>query len=259
MIIHVIRAFDDSLTVHPFGDINIKRDIKIFESELILTDLLLIEKRIERIETNLKRGLKERQEELTVFKKMYEHLNRDLPLRTFMFSEDERKLLLPYKFVSIKPIIHVVNLREGDNIDVRDLISEEHLTLLCLCAKVEMEISQIPEDERRDFLSALNIEEPASYRLTREAYRLLGLISFFTVGEDEVRAWTVRNGATAREAGGKIHSDIERGFIRAEVTGYHDFIKFKDLKKVKEHGLIRLEGKDYLVKDGDIMNFRFNV
>ncbi len=262
LIIHVIRAFEDPVTVHPFGEINIKRDIRAFESELILTDLVLIEKRIERIEANLKRGLKERQEELILFKSMYEHLNNDKPLRTYSFSDEDRKILLPYKFVSAKPIIHLVNLSEGqcDPIDdFREFQGEKDMAFISLCARLEMEISQISEEERKEFLSELNIEEPASYRLTREAYRLLGLISYFTVGEDEVRAWTIRRGATAKEAGGKIHSDIEKGFIRAEVTAYEDFIKIGDFKKVKEQGLLRLEGKDYIVKDGDIMNFRFNV
>lgn len=262
LIVNVIRAFDDSFTIHPFGDINIERDIRNFEGELLLTDLLLVEKRIERMEANQKRGLKENPEELNLFKKIQEHLNRDLPVRMIDFTEEEKRILLPYKFISQKPLIHVINCGEDKKIDegaLNNLITPKNSAIISLCAKIEREISQLPIEEREDFLSALGISEPASHKLIRESYRLLGFISYFTVGEDDVRAWTIKKGLTAREAGGKIHSDIERGFIRAEVSSYEDFMKYKDFKKLKELGLLRLEGKDYTVKDGDIMNFRFNV
>lgn len=262
LIINVIRAFDDSFTAHPFGSIDIVRDINGFESELLLFDMILVEKRIERIESNLKRGLKEKEDELILFKKIHNHLNNDLPLRTFDFSEEEKKILLPYKFLSIKPLIHLINTSENEKIDEEKYkrnLKDKNSDLISLCAKIEKEIIELPEVERSEFLAELGILEPASYKLIRASYSLLGLISFFTVGEDEVRAWTIKKGLNAKEAGGKIHSDIERGFIRAEVISYEDFMKYKDLKKAKELGLLRLEGKDYIVQDGDIMNFRFNV
>ncbi|MCX7991619.1 MAG: redox-regulated ATPase YchF [Proteobacteria bacterium] len=262
LVINVIRAFEDSFTVHPFGTINIERDMKSFESELQLVDMILAEKRIERIENNIKRGIKEKEEELTLFKKIYEHLNNDLPVRTLEFNEEEKKILSPYKFLSAKPLIHLINLGEKDVIDTvryKNMIKDKHSDLIYLSAKIEKELTELPENERINFLNELGITEPASYKLVRASYSLLGLISYFTVGEDEVRAWTIKKGANAKEAGGKIHSDIERGFIRAEVVSYEDFIKHGGLKKIKELGLLRLEGKDYIVNDGDIMNFRFNV
>lgn len=261
LIINVVRAFKDDFTSHPFGNIDIERDIRNFENELLLYDLILVEKRIERIEGNLKRGLKDKENELDLFKKIHKHLSNDLPLRTLDFSNEEKKLLLPYKFLSIKPIIHVINIDESEINKLAPQISkrDKKMELISLCAKLEKEISEISESERKDFLSELGILEPASYKLIRVSYSLLGFISFFTVGEDEVRAWTIVRGSTAKEAGGKIHSDIERGFIRAEVVSYDDFMKYKDLKKVKEVGLLRLEGKEYVVQDGDIMSFRFNV
>ncbi len=262
LIVNVVRAFRDNFTTHPFGDINIERDMKNFENELLLSDMLLVEKRIERMEQNLKRGLKEKEEELVLFKKILSHLNNDLPIRILDFTNDEKKLLTPYKFISGKPLIHVINLDEAEEPNKKDFeeaIKDKKSKSLCLSAKIEKEISELPEEERESFLKELGILKPASHRLVVLSYALLGLISYFTVGEDEVRAWTIKQGATAKEAGGKIHSDIERGFIRAEVVSFDDFIKHRDFKKIKELGLLRLEGKDYIVKDGDIMSFRFNV
>ncbi|MCX7770893.1 MAG: redox-regulated ATPase YchF [Proteobacteria bacterium] len=267
VLIHVIRAFNDSATIHPFGEIDIERDIKSFESELLLFDYLLVEKRIERITNNLKRGLKENQKELELFQKMKEYLENEKPLRTFSFSPEEAKILLPYKFISIKPIIHVINhgeegleqLQNRVNFLSNSFNDSNNSSIISLCANLEKEISELPSEERRDFLKELNIVEPASNILVKESYKLLGFISFFTVGEDEVRAWTIKKGMTAKEAGGRIHSDIEKGFIRAEVISYKDFIEAGSLKSAKEKGLLRLEGKTYIVEDGDIMNFRFNV
>jgi len=264
LIIHVVRAFDDDATLHPFGEVNIERDIRNFESEIILSDHLLVEKRIERMEQNVKRGLKENMPLLELFKKMKDFLEEEKPLRQFEFSEDEKKLLLPYKFISTKPIIHVVNHNEDASKDLLSSVDAfknamPDISIISLCAKVEKEISELPLEERGYFLKELGIEEAAFEKLVKESYKLLGYISFFTVGEDEVRAWTIKRGMTAKEAGGRIHSDIEKGFIRAEVVSYKDFVELGDFKKVKDKGLLRLEGKTYIVNDGDIMNFRFNV
>lgn len=264
LIIDVVRAFDDDATLHPFGSIDIERDIRNFETEIILSDHILVEKRIERMEQNLKRGLKENMPLLELFKKMKEFLEEEKPLRALSLSEDERKLLLPYKFLSTKPIIHVINHNENLNDEEKaniEVVKErlKDCSIIALCAKVEKEISELPLEERGEFLKELGIDEAAFEKVVKESYRLLGYISFFTVGEDEVRAWTIRKGMTAKEAGGRIHSDIEKGFIRAEVVSYQDFIELGDFKKVKDKGLLRLEGKTYIVNDGDIMNFRFNV
>jgi GTP-binding protein YchF len=267
VIIHVIRTFNDSATEHHSQSIDISRDIKSFENELILFDYLLVDKRIERINNSLKRGLKEKEDELKLFQKLKEHLEKEIPLRELIFTEEELKLLLPYKFLSTKPIIHVIN--HGEHLDQKlnsEIISlkesyakSTNSSLISLCATLEKEISELPKEERKIFLEELGIEEPASNLLVRASYKLLGFISFFTVGEDEVRAWTIKKGMTAKEAGGKIHSDIEKGFIRAEVISYKDFIDSGSIKVAKERGLLRLEGKNYIVEDGDIMNFRFNI
>lgn len=267
VLVHVIRVFDDLASPHPMNSIDMERDIKSFENELILSDYVFVEKRIERISNNLKRGMKENTQELAVFEKMKAHLESEQPLRKLIFSEDEERLLLPYKFVSNKPIIHVVNHSEQIDSDLKEKIKmlklayENHSqsSLISLCASLEREISDLPIDERGAFLKELSISEPASSVLVRESYRLLGLISFLTVGEDEVRAWTIKKGMNAKEAGGRIHSDIEKGFIRAEVISYDDFIACGSLKIAREKGLLRLEGKTYIVQDGDIVNFRFNV
>lgn len=267
VLIHIVRAFEDVSTPHPIGEINVERDIKLFESELLLYDYIFLEKRIERITNNLKRGLKENQKELQLFEKMKEHLDEEKPLREFNFSNEDFRILLPYKFISVKPIIHVINYGESlaNNYKV---INDNLLSLynkpakssiISLCATLEKEISELPIEERNEFLKELNIQESASNLLIRESYNLLGFISFFTVGEDEVRAWTIKRGMTAKEAGGRIHSDIEKGFIRAEVISYKDFIEAGSLKAAKDKGTLRLEGKTYIVEDGDIMNFRFNV
>ena len=267
VIIHVIRAFNDSATEHHSQFIDIARDIKSFENELILFDYILVDKRIERININLKRGLKEKEGELKLFQKIKEYLEKEMPLRELSFTEEELKLLLPYKFLSTKPIIHVVN--HGEHLDqtlTNEIISLKKMyedsantSLISLCATLEKEISELPKEDRKIFLEELGIEEPASNLLVRASYKILGFISFFTVGEDEVRAWTIKKGMTAKEAGGKIHTDIEKGFIRAEVISYKDFINTGSIKEAKERGLFRLEGKNYIVEDGDIMNFRFNV
>ncbi len=267
VLIHIIRAFDDVSTPHPIGEINVERDIKLFESELLLYDYVLLEKRIERIKNNLKRGLKENQKELELFENMKAFLDDEKPLREFNFSIEDYKILLPYKFITIKPIIHVVNYGESylnrfstfDSKLLNLYNKPKRSSIISLCATLEREISELPMEEREEFLKELNIQEPAFNLLIRESYSLLGFISFFTVGEDEVRAWTIKRGMTAKEAGGKIHSHIEKGFIRAEVVSYKDFVEAGSLKVAKDKGLLRLEGKTYIVEDGDIMNFRFNV
>lgn len=265
LIVLVARDFDDLSVPGAFPENDPVRDIMAIQSELIIADQMLVEKRIERIEHNLRRGTKDGASELDIFKLMLAHLEQEKPLRSFPFTDDQLKALVNYRFASDKPFIAVVNTGEGASGDdavarlKAGLGDDGRSSVLALCAKAEKEISELPPEERGAFLADMGIEQPAADRLVIASYALLGLISYFTVGEDEVRAWTIRRGMNAREAGGRIHSDIERGFIRAEVASYADFTATPDLVKLKEKGRLRLEGKTYIVEDGDIMNFRFNV
>jgi GTP-binding protein YchF len=273
-IVHVIRAFENESIIHPLGTVDCRRDAGIVELEMIFSDLELVEKRLERIEQGRKKGKKPDEQEKNVLLKCKELLELEKPLCDFEFTELEQKALRHLQFISIKPQVAVLNISEIDhntekegklynNVDAyfkdsngRD---ESSYRLLSLCGKIEMEIAQLSDEDARAFLDDLGIEEPALNRLIRVSYELLGLISFFTVVGDEVKAWTIFRGMNALKAAGKIHTDIERGFIKADVVAFDDFIKCGDMALVREKGLFRLEGKTYEVQDGDIINFRFNV
>jgi GTP-binding protein YchF len=264
--VHVVRAFQDEAVVHPAGDLDPARDIEMIELELIFGDLELVEKRLERMEEGKKRGKKPNEAEKRLLIKCKEHLEKEIALRDVRFSQEEQNAMKPLQFLSTKPEIVVSNIGEKDlNTDfAKDLqtgISARYpsLSVITLCGKIEMEIAQLPPDEKRPFLDELGIDEPASNKLIHACYTMLGLISFLTVGEDEVRAWTIKKGTNAQKAAGKVHSDIERGFIRAEVVSFDDFISSGGMHPAREKGLLRLEGKTYIVKDGDIIDFRFNV
>ncbi|MEW6108303.1 MAG: redox-regulated ATPase YchF [Nitrospirota bacterium] len=267
-VVLVVRAFENDSIVHPLGDVDPLRDAGTVELEMIFGDLELTEKRLERIELGLKRGKKPDETEKKLLIRCKEVLEKETPLRDVEFSEEEHKAMRHLQFMSIKPIVAVINVQEQDiNSDrIKGITSEleklfkgRQVSILSLCGKIEMEIAQLPPEEAKVFLDDLGIEEPALYKLIRVSYGLLGLISFLTVGEDEVRAWTIKRGMNAQKAAGKIHSDIERGFIRAEVVSYNDFIVDGSMAAAREKGLLRLEGKNYEVRDGDIINFRFNV
>lgn len=265
-IVHVVRAFYDESVIHPMESINPVRDIETLELELIFADLSLIETRLERMEEGKKRGKKPDETEKRVLLKCKDALLQEKALRDVAFTGEEMRTMRHLQFLSTIPKVIVLNSgeREDDTEYTKALESSilncyRSVDTLTLCGKIEMEISQLPDNEREPFLKELGIEEPASHRLIRTCYRLLGLISFITVGEDEVRAWTVRSHTNAVIAAGKIHSDIERGFIRAEVISYEDFIVSGSMQHAREKGLLRLEGKSYEVQDGDIINFRFNV
>lgn len=267
-IVHVIRGFEDEVIMHPLGHIDPKRDAETVELEMIFGDLELIDKRLERMEQGLKRGKKPDEAEKKLLLKCKENLENETPLRDLEFSEEEQKAMRHLQFMSIKPEVIVLNVTEADiaSAGTATMISElegifkgKQVKILSLCGKIEMEIAQLSPEEARGFLDDLGISEPALDRLIRVSYDLLGLISFLTAGEDEVRAWTINRGLNAQKASGKIHSDIERGFIRAELVSYDDFIQYGGLAGAREKGLLRLEGKTYEVKDGDIINFRFNV
>lgn len=272
-IVHVVRAFEDESIIHPMNRVDPLKDVASFEDELIFGDLELAEKRLEKIEEQEKKGKKQDKADKDLLLKCKNALEGETSLRDIRFDDEEKRLMLPYQFLTTMPEIIVLNINEEDiNSDkTKELRSrietyfKEKGTgtvppVITLCGKIEMEIAQLPQDEARAFLDDLGIDEPAMNKLCHVSYDALGLISFFTVGQDEVRAWTIRKGTHAQQAAGKIHSDIERGFIRAETVGFNDFITCEaSMATVKEKGLARLEGKTYEVKDGDIINFKFNV
>lgn len=268
-IVEVVRGFRDDSVLHPDEGINPLRDINNLETELILFDMDLVEKRLSRMEeASKKRGKKPDEAEKKILIKCKEALDMEIPLRLVDFSDEEVKALRHLQFISIKPKIIAINIAEDEindpnydpivNETKKKLKLQDH-AVLTLCGKIEMEIAQLPPDEAVEFLNDLGIKEPALNRLIQVSYGVVGLLSFFTVGEDEVKAWTIHNNDTALTAAGKIHTDIQRGFIRAEVVGYDDFIKSGSMVAAKQNGLVRLEGKTYIVHDGDIINFRFNV
>ncbi len=267
-VVHVIRMFADESVVHPLGNVNPKRDAETIELEMIFGDLELVEKRLERMEQGMKRGKKPDESEKRLLLKCKEVLESETPLRDAEFTEEEQKAMRHLQFMSIKPEVILLNVDEQEmksektintTSELQSLFKGIKVNVLFLCGKIEMEIAQLSQDEAAGFLEDLGISEPALNKLIHVSYDLLGLISFLTVGEDEVRAWTISSGTSAQKAAGKIHSDIERGFIRAEVVSYNDFIACGNMAGAREKGLLRLEGKTYEVKDGDIINFRFNV
>jgi GTP-binding protein YchF len=267
-IVHVVRGFKDEAVMHPMGSVDHLRDAETVEMEMIFGDLELVEKRLARMEEAQKKGKKQDEIELQMLRKCKEALEQEKALRDMDFTDEEQKAMRALQFMSIKPQLILLNVAEdamnseetAKGVEgLRGLFKGRQVSVWQLCGKIEMEIAQLPDDEAQAFLDDLGIAEPALNKMIHLSYELLGLISFLTAGEDEVRAWTIRKGTEAQKAAGKIHSDIERGFIRAEVVAYDDFIAHGSMAGAREKGLVRLEGKTYEVKDGDIINFRFNV
>lgn len=266
-ICHVVRAFQDESIYHIEGSVDPKRDVDSINLELIVRDLLFIEKRMENIEKSIKRSgeeavLKEKQ----LLAKLKVHLEKELPLRLLELSAQEENFIINYSFLTRKSMIIILNVSENDinNNQLWKNIKEDcQLTgayVMQVCAKIEAEIAKFESgEERKEFLDELGIKESATNMLAQVCIKALNLISFFTVGSDEVRQWTVISGAMAPKAAGVIHSDLEKGFIRAEVIKYDDFINLGSEAKLKEAGKLYLKGKDYIVEDGDILNIRFNV
>ena len=269
-IVHVVRCFEDSNIVHVDGSINPLRDIETINLELIFSDLEILERRISKT-AKVARNDKAAAKELALLEKIKAHLEEGKLAKTFTGAEDEEEesWLLGYNLLTYKPVIYAANVAEDDLADdggtnegvqaVRDYAKEELSEVFVVCAQIEQEIAELEDDEKKMFLEDLGLSESGLEKLIKASYRLLGLISYLTAGEPEVRAWTITEGTKAPQAAGKIHSDFERGFIRAEVVSYDDLMECKSHSAAKEKGLIRLEGKDYVVKDGDIMLFRFNV
>ncbi len=270
-LVHVVRTFEDDKVVHPFGNINPLRDIETVDLELIFGDLELIEKRLNRMEHDIKRGKKPDESERRLLLKSKNFLEKEIPLSEVQFNEEEKIVMKHLQFLSIKPEIIVLNISEDylknnkakeieENIDkYLKNRNRKTISILPICGKIEMELSQLPPEEARLFYNDLGIQEPALDKLIQMSYHMLDFITFFTYAGNEVRAWSIKKGATAQKSAGKVHSDIERGFIRAEVISFEDFMKVGNIHIAREKGLLRLEGKTYEVKDGDIIHFRFNV
>ena len=269
-IVHVVRCFENSNIVHVDGSINPLRDIETINLELIFSDLEILERRISKV-SKVARNDKSAAKELTLLNKIKAHLEDGKLAKTFEEADDEEEQawLESYNLLTYKPVIYAANVSEDDLADdaannegvqaVREYAKGEQSEVFVVCAEIEAEISELDDDEKKMFLEDLGLEESGLEKLIKASYKLLGLISYLTAGEPEVRAWTITEGTKAPQAAGKIHSDFERGFIRAEVVSYDDLIACGSHTAAKEKGLIRLEGKDYVVKDGDIMLFRFNV
>ena len=267
-IVEVVRCFDDNNIIHVENSVDPIRDIEIINLELSLSDLEILNNRIDKIKKKAETNRdNEALEELNILKKAKENLEKNVPLRLVDFTEEERVLLNNFSFLTIKPIIYLANVDEDEvaNSDndyvknVKEYANRENSKVIKMCAKLESELSELNDDDKKEMLNAIGIEESGLDLLIKETYDLLGLKTFFTVGSDEVRAWTFKNGMTAKSCAGIIHSDFERGFIKAEVMSYEDLIKYGSEQKVKENGRTRLEGKDYIMQDGDICYFRFNV
>jgi len=269
-LVHVVRAFDDDTVPHPAGSVDPLRDVEDLEVELMLSDLAIIEKRLERVEAALKKGVeRERHEkEKAILDRCKEALEAEKPLRNIVIEGEEEKLIRGYRFLTLQPLIIVLNVGEGDldSDETGGLLKKiaasfpgEKSRVERLSAKIEMELGQLPPDEAALFMEDLGIAESAMKRLIHSCYDLLGQISFLTAGEDEVRAWTIPKGTKAVKAAGAIHSDIERGFIKAEAITFDDFIAAGSFSKAREAGTLRLEGRDYIVRDGEIVHFKFNV
>ncbi len=261
--IHVVRHFENPTVPHASGQVDSKRDLAAMESELLLNDLILVERKLDRLSDERKRGGVGRDKalvdrETALFERIHSLLMDEVPLRNEQFSEEEEKMLGSYGLLTRKPQLIVMNLSE-DQPPVEIELPFANTKVINMAAKLEMDIAQLPPEEAEIFLEEYHIEEPSLDRLIRLSYDLLGLISFFTAGEKEVHAWTVSQGANAQEAAGVIHSDMEKGFIRAEVISYEDLIALGGFSEGRNHGKLRLEGKKYIVQNGDVLTIRFNI
>ncbi len=269
-LLHVVRGFHDDSVPHSQSSINPARDVRSMEDELVLADLAVAERRLERLEKERKKAAsKERDEEIAVLKTCVTALEEGKPIRTLALTPTEMKHLRGFQFLSAKPLLLVLNVNESDVVvSVEDLVNDTELKdfvdgasvqVVTVCAKIELEIAELDPEDAETFLADLGLDRPGLDRIIRAAYDLLGYLSFFTTGEDECRAWSIPSGTVAQIAAREIHSDISRGFIRAETISYDQLIKRGSAAECRKHAEMRLEGKDYVVKDGDVINFRFAV
>lgn len=267
-IVHVVRCFEDSNIVHVDGSIGPLRDIETINLELIFADLEVMERRIDRTKKMLKSGDKKYQVELELFEAIKENLEKGIPVRSMDFDHEQLLQVEQLFLLTSKPVLYAANVSEEDAQDgvenrlvkeLKEYAAKENSEVMVICAKIEEEIAQLEEDEKQEFLKELGISESGLARLIKASYKLLGLISYLTAGQPEVRAWTITKGTKAPQAAGKIHSDFEKGFIRAEIVAYKDLIECGSYTVAKEKGLVRSEGKEYVMQDGDVTLFRFNV
>ena len=266
-ICEVVRCFEDSNIVHVDGSVDPIRDIETINLELIFADLETVNKRLEKAKKNLK-GDKKYQEEIDVLEKIKTNLENGVSARTISFNEDEQKLVKDMFLLTTKPILYIANISEEQLTDsendplvkkVKEYAAKENAEVIPLCVKIEEELSGLDDNDKKEMLQALGLDESGLDKVIKKSYDLLGLMSFLTAGEPEVRAWTIKKGTKAPEAAGKIHSDIQRGFIKAEVVSFNDLMKAGSMLEAREKGLVRSEGKDYIMQDGDIVLFKFNV
>jgi ribosome-binding ATPase len=268
-IVHVVRCFEDSNIVHVEGSVDPLRDIETINLELIFSDLDTLERRIDKAKKAARSGDRKAQEEIDLSERLKEHLENGKLARTLDATDDEKEIIKQFFLLTSKPVLYAANLSEDDIVNgyednpylkkVIELAASEGSEVVPVCAKIEEEIAVLEDDEKAAFLSDYGLEESGLNKLIKASYKLLGLMSYLTVGPKEARAWTIKKGTKAPQAAGKIHSDIERGFIRAEVVSFDDLMACGSESAAKEKGLVRLEGKEYIMKDGDVVEFRFNV
>ncbi len=268
-IVHVVRCFDDSNITHVDGSIDPIRDIETINTELALADLDSVKSKLEKSEKMLKQGNKEYAEEVALLKKIDAALNEGRPARSVIENDDEKKLAASYFLLTTKPVIYACNISENDLQTkeedlvyvnkVKDYAQKENSKVLVVCAKIEQELSELDDEEKQMFLEDLGLSSSGLEKVIKLGYETLGQISYLTAGEKEVRAWTIIKGTKAPGAAGKIHSDFEKGFIRADVVSYDNLVSYGGYNQAKEAGKVRSEGKDYVVQDGDVMLFKFNV
>ena len=268
-IVHVVRAFEDENIVHVEGSVDPVRDIETINLELILSDIEILDRRIDKTKKSLKGGDKTFQTQLEFYERLREHLESGKCARAMSMTEDELEMLADVSLLTLKPVIYAANVAEDDYAKpdgeneyvnkIREFAATENSEVMVISAKIEEEIAALDKDEKQVFLEELGADESGLDKLVRASYKLLGLISYLTAGKPEVRAWTITKGTKAPQAAGKIHTDFERGFIRAEVVAFDDLMKCGSMNAAKEKGLVRSEGKEYVVNDGDIILFRFNV
>ena len=264
-IAHIVRCFVDDDVTHVSGRVDPLSDIETIDTELILADLDVAEKALDKVARQTKSGDKEAKRQAALLERIVAHLGEGHPLRTLDVEEEDRKSLRTWQFITRKPVLYVANVDDRAAEDnehvaaVRGRAANENAEVVVLCAAMEAELAELDDEDQAEFLAELGQTEPGLHRLIRTGYDLLDLLTFFTAGPKEVRAWTVRKGSTAPNAAGRIHTDFEKGFIRAEVTAYDDYIACKGESGAKAAGKLRLEGKEYIVHEGDVMHFRFNV
>ncbi|MBO4364118.1 MAG: redox-regulated ATPase YchF [Clostridia bacterium] len=267
-VIHVVRCFDDENIIHVDGKVDPVRDVETIELELIFSDIELIERRIERTGRASKSGDKKLLAEVKLLEKLKEHLEQGKTVNSMDLNEEEKAYADSLFLLTSKPVIYAANISENDLADpmsnpyvasLKEIADRENAQMIAVCSKLEEDLGQLDAEERSAFLSELGVESSGLDKLVKASYSLLGLISFLTAGPKEVRAWTIKKNTKAPQAAGKIHSDFERGFIRAEIVAYNDLIESETYAKARERGLVRSEGKDYVMQDGDVTLFRFNV